>query len=98
MPEGQIMVVAECTISPGELDTFKKLAQETINAVNAGSNVVGYRRNFNNDQTKFVCVRAPLVPHTLFLTTNNDSSTSLDRTTAILDKIHRGGEKLDDTI
>jgi len=28
MPEGQITVVAECTISPGELDTFKKPAQE----------------------------------------------------------------------
>ena len=31
---------------------FKKLAQETIDAVKAGSKVVGYRWYFNSDETK----------------------------------------------
>ena len=46
------MIVAECTISPGKLDVFKKLGQETIDAVKAGSKVTSYRWYFNNDQTK----------------------------------------------
>jgi len=52
MSERQVMIVAECTISPGKLDEFKKLAEETIDAVEAGSKVVGYRWYFNSDQTK----------------------------------------------
>ena len=46
------MIVAECTIFPGQLDEFKKLAQETIDAVKAGSKVLGYRWYFNSVQSK----------------------------------------------
>ena len=52
MAESQVQVVAECTISSGKIDAFKKLAQETIDAVKAGSKVVGYRWYFNSDETK----------------------------------------------
>ena len=52
MAESQVQVVAECTISSGKIDVFKKLAQETIDAVKAGSKVVGYRWYFNSDETK----------------------------------------------
>ena len=52
MAENQIQVVAECSITPGKVNAFRKLAEETINAAKAGSNVVGYRWYFNSDQTK----------------------------------------------
>jgi len=52
LTENQVLIVAECTISPGKVDVFKKLAQEAIEAVKAGSKVVGYRWYFNNDETK----------------------------------------------
>jgi quinol monooxygenase YgiN len=52
LADNQVLVVAECTISPGKVDAFRKLAEETIDAVKAGSKVIGYRWYFNNDETK----------------------------------------------
>jgi len=52
LAEGQVLVIAECTISPGKIETFRKLGQDTIDAVKAGSKVVAYRWYFNSDETK----------------------------------------------
>lgn len=48
----QVQVIAECSILPGKLDEFRKLAEETIEAAKNNSKVVGYRWYFNSDQTK----------------------------------------------
>ena len=52
MADSQVQIIAECTIIPGKVDEFEKLAQETIDAVKAGSEVIGYRWYFNSDETK----------------------------------------------
>jgi len=65
MSERQVMIVAECTISPGRLDDFKKIAQETIDAIKAGSKVLEYRWYFNSDQTKCYIVEQYADPKAL---------------------------------
>lgn len=57
MEENQIQVVAECSIFPGKVDEFKKLAQATIDAAKAGSKAGGYRWYFNNDETKCYIIK-----------------------------------------
>lgn len=52
MEDNQVQVVAECSIFPGKVDEFKKLAQATIDAARARSKAVGYRWYFNSDETK----------------------------------------------
>jgi hypothetical protein len=52
LEENQVQVLVECSIFPGKVDEFKRLAQETIDAVKAGSKAVGYRWYFNSDETK----------------------------------------------
>jgi quinol monooxygenase YgiN len=52
LSEGQVLVVAECTISPGKVDVFRELARETIDAVKAESKVDAYRWYFNKEETK----------------------------------------------
>jgi quinol monooxygenase YgiN len=59
------MIVAECTFSPGKLEAFKNLAQETMDAVKAGSKVVGYQWYFNSDQTKCYIVEQYSDPSSL---------------------------------
>ena len=52
LDDDQVQLVAECSIFPGRLDEFKRLAQETIDAAKAGSKAIGYRWYFNRDETK----------------------------------------------